>query len=167
MRLSTEFGILTEYTAFLAREGTDFSQKDRVLSEAENLFPVSRAIQTRSGLASVNQDFNNQIQKSLMCANPLNKYRDATMNEVATATVQQVCDLAFYKRNDRWVDSRLVTNPTDVRPTRVITFGSDEFRDLAAKLAREGRQGSIALRGDILMLVDGQPVLVKAPVIAP
>jgi len=38
VRLSTEFGILTEYTAFLARQGTDFSQKDKVLSEAEGLF---------------------------------------------------------------------------------------------------------------------------------
>jgi Ca-activated chloride channel homolog len=166
VRLSTEFGILTEYTAFLAHEGTDFSQKDRVLSEAENLFR-GRAIQTRSGLASANQDLNNQNQKDVSCVNPRNKYWDATMNEVATATVQQVCDLAFYKRHDRWVDSRLVTNAADVRPARVITFGSDEFRDLAAKLAHEGRQGSIALRGDILMLVDGQPVLVKAPVIAP
>ena len=42
--------------------------------------------------------------------NPRNKYWDASMNEVATATVQQVCDLAFYKRRDRWVDSRLVTS---------------------------------------------------------
>ena len=109
MRLSTEFGILTEYTAFLAREGTDFSQKDKVLSEAENLFR-NRAIQTRSGLSSANQDLNNQIQKSIMCVNPRNKFYDATMNEVATATVQQVCDLAFYKRRDRWVDSRLVTS---------------------------------------------------------
>jgi Ca-activated chloride channel family protein len=162
VRLSTEFGILTEYTAFLAREGTDFSQKDKVLSQAEDLFR-NRAIQTRSGLASANQDLNNQNQKSMSCVNPRNRFWDATMNEVATASVQQVCDLAFYKRQDRWVDSRLVTNPSDVRPARVITFGSDEFRDLAAKLTREGRQGSIALRGDILMLVDGQPVLVKAP----
>jgi Ca-activated chloride channel homolog len=166
VRLSTEFGILTEYTAFLAREGTDFTQKDRVLSEAENLFR-GRAMQTRSGLSSANQDLNNQIQKTMSCVNPRNKYLDATMNEVATATVQQVCDLAFYKRHDRWVDSRLVTNPAEVRPARVITFGSDEFRELAAKLAREGRQGSIALRGDILMLVDGQAVLVKAPAVAP
>ncbi|MFI5454532.1 MAG: VIT domain-containing protein [Isosphaerales bacterium] len=166
VRLSTEFGILTEYTAFLAREGTDFSQKDKVLSEAENLFR-GRAIQTRSGLSSANQDLNNQNQKSLSCVNPRNKYWDATMNEVATATVQQVCDLAFYKRHDRWVDSRLVTTASDVRPAKVITFGSQEFRDLAARLAREGRQGSIALRGDILMLVDGQPVLIKAPVVEP
>ena len=69
MRLSTEFGILTEYTAFLAREGTDFSQKDQVLSEAENLFR-SRAIQTRSGLSSVNQDLNNQNQKSIVVREP-------------------------------------------------------------------------------------------------
>ena len=166
VRLSTEFGILTEYTAFLAREGTDFSQKDKVLTEAENLFR-NRAIQTRSGLSSVNQDLNNQNQKSSACMNPRNKYWDATMNEVATAAVQQVCDLAFYKRGDRWVDSRLVTSQAEVQPVNVITFGSEEFRALAAKLAHEGRQGSIALRGDILMLVDGKPVLIKAPVDQP
>jgi Ca-activated chloride channel family protein len=166
VRLSTEFGILTEYTAFLAREGTDFSQKDQVLSEAENLFR-SRAMQTRSGLSSANQDLNNQNQKVLACVNPRNKYLDASMNEVATAAVQQVCDLAFYKRRDRWVDSRLVTSEPLVPPERVITFGSPEFRDLAAKLVLEGRQGSISLRGDILMLVDGKRVLIKAPVDQP
>jgi Ca-activated chloride channel family protein len=162
VRLSSEFGILTEYTAFLAREGTDFSQKEKVLSEAQDLFR-DRAIQTRSGLASANQDLNNQNQKGLSCVNPRNKFWDASMNEVSSATVQQVCDLAFYKRRDRWVDSRLVASEAEVRPARVITFGSAEFRALADKLAREGRQGSIALRGDILMLVDGQTVLVKAP----
>ena len=166
VRLSTEFGILTEYTAFLAKEGTDFSKKDAVVAEAEGLFR-SRAIQTRSGLASVNQDLNNQSQKSVACVNPTNKFLDASMNEVSTVTVQQVCDLAFYKRSNRWVDSRLVSNPAEVRPERVITFGSEEFRALASRLAGEGRQGSIALRGDILMLLDGQPVLIKAPVDQP
>ncbi len=162
IRLSTGFGILTEYTAFLAREGTDLSKKAEVVSEANNLFR-DRAVQTRSGLGSVNQDVNNQYQKTISCVNPRNEFLDASMNKVATAAVQQVCDLAFYKRRDAWVDSRIVANPADVKPDRVIVFGSQEFRDLAAKLAREGRQGSIALRGDILMLVDGRPVLVKAP----
>jgi Ca-activated chloride channel family protein len=162
VRLSTEFGILTEYTAFLAREGTDFSQKQKVLSEAQELFR-DRAIQTRSGLSSANQDLNNQNQKGMQCVNPRNKYLDASMNEVSSATVQQVCDLAFYKRRDRWVDSRLVTDEAQVKPARVISFGSEEFRALAQELARQGRQGSIALRGDILMLVDGRPVLIQAP----
>jgi Ca-activated chloride channel family protein len=162
VRLSTEFGILTEYTAFLAREGTDFSQKDKVLSEAEGLLR-NRAIQTRSGLSSVNQDLNNQYQKAMSCVNPRNEFWDAAMNKVATTAVQQVCDLAFYKRGDRWIDSRIVSSPAGVEPDRVIAFGSEEFRDLAAKLAHEGRQGSIALRGDILMIVDGRRVFIKAP----
>ncbi|MDR3633827.1 MAG: VWA domain-containing protein [Isosphaeraceae bacterium] len=166
VRLSTEFGILTEYTAFLAHEGTDFSQKDKIRVEAENFFR-DRAIQTRSGISAANQDLNNQYQKSMACVNPRNRYWDATMNEVATATVQQVCDLAFYKRREGWVDSRLVVTEAEVRPEKVITFGSEEFRALAAKLAAEGRQGSIALRGDILMLIDGRPVLIKAPAVEP
>lgn len=166
VRLSTEFGILTEYTAFLAHEGTDFSQKDKIRLEAETSFR-DRAIQTRSGLSAVNQEVNNQYQKNMACVNPRNRYWDGAMNEVATAAVQQVCDLAFYKRREGWVDSRLVASGTEVRPARVVTFGSDEFRALAAKLAREGRQGSIALRGDILMLVDGETVLIKAPVDRP
>src|SRR5262249_5895317 len=115
----------------------------------------------------VNQDLNNQYQKNMVCVNPLNKFRDASMNEVSTGAVQQVCDLAFYKQHDRWVDSRIVTGGPEVRPRKVIPFGSPEFHDLAARLVREGRQGSIALRGDILMIVDGQPVLIEAPVDQP
>jgi hypothetical protein len=65
------------------------------------------------------------------------------------------------------VDSRLVTSEGQAPPARTVQFGSQEFRALAAKLAREGREGSIALKGDILMLVDGQRVLVKAPDQAP
>ena len=30
VRLSTEFGILTEYTAFLAREGTDIADREHL-----------------------------------------------------------------------------------------------------------------------------------------
>jgi Ca-activated chloride channel family protein len=161
VRLSTEFGILTEYTSFLAREGTDLSCKDEVRRTAEGYFRT-RAIQTRTGLGSVNQDNNNQTLKALSCPDPKNRFFDAGMNEVSIATVQQVNDRAFYKRQDRWVDSRLV-DVAAVQPKRVIAFGSAEFRELAERLAREGRQGTIALRGDILMLIDGEPVLIKAP----
>ena len=45
----------------------------------------------------------------------------------------------------------------------VIEFGSEEFRKLAEKLAEKGRQGSISLHGDILIEIDGEPVLIKSP----
>ena len=162
VRLSTEFGILTEYTAFLASEGTDLSKTEDLLSSTRDTLR-RRAVMTRTGYASVNQDVNNQVLKGVICANPLNKFYNADMTESATAAVQQVCDLAFFKRGDRWVDSRLVNGDAVAPPRRVIPFGSDEFRALADRLAREGRQGSISLRGDILLQIDGQPVLIQAP----
>jgi Ca-activated chloride channel family protein len=166
VRLSTEFGILTEYTAFLAREGTDLSRKEEIFSNATDVLRT-RAIQTRTGYAAVNQDINNQVLKQQSCVNPLNKFLCPDMSQSATAAVQQVCDLAFFKRGGRWIDSRLLAGSSVAEPQRVIAFGSQEFRELAARLAHEGRQGSIALRGDVLLQVDGQPVLIQAPEQAP
>lgn len=166
VHLSTEFGILTESTAFLALESTDLSRKGDLEASAGDLLR-SRAMQTRSGYASANQDINNQSLKGCTTANPLNRFLLPDLSESATSTVQQVCDLAFFKRGDRWVDSRLIAEQDDLRPRRAIAFGSEEFRELAARLSREGRQGSISLRGDILILIDGQPVLIQAPVDRP
>ena len=157
--LSTEFGILTEYTAFLAREGTDLGNRSEVLATARHNFQT-RAVRTRSGIGSVNQDMNRQFQARQQVLNPGNEYWDRNMNRVSITKVQQINDQAFYLRGKRWVDSRLVEKERGTKPQKIIRFGSAEFKRLAERLAREGRQGSISLRGDILMLVDGKPVLV-------
>lgn len=166
VRLSTEFGILTEYTAFLAKDGSVFKEQEEIRRQTTSNFNY-RAIETRSGLASVNQDVNNQLQKSMNCVNPRNWFLDSSMNAVSTTSVQQVADLAFYKQGDCWVDSRLVSTRKEASPKKVVEFGSPEFRALLTRLADEGRQGGVALRGDVLMLIDGDPVLIKAPTAAP
>lgn len=160
VRLSTEFGILTEYTAFLAREGTDLSDRVEVLSEAAaNL--ERRALRARSGLGAVSQSFNVQSQKSQSTLNMRNTFYDEEMNRVSVTSIQQANDAAYYRRANRWIDSRLLSEEPQVEPKRVIEFGSKEFMDLAMKLAAENRQGSIAFEGEILLLVDGEPVLVR------
>ena len=160
--LSKEFGILTEYTAFLAREGTDLSRRDDVLAEATRNY-VTRGIRSRSGLAAVNQAFNNQYQRSQMRLNPYNQYWDHNMNRVSITSVQQVSDRAFYRRGRQWVDGRIIDRDREARPDRVIHYDSKAFRDLTSRLAEQGRQGTVALRGDILMDVNGQTILVKGP----
>ncbi len=160
VRLSTEFGVLTEYTAFLAREGTDLTRQMEVASEAWQNFD-SRARQTRSGQAAVNQDINVANQKAANQLNYRNGFWDANLDRVQIATVQQVADRAFYRKGDRWIDSRLVDKAEQAQPQRVVEFGSAEFLQLARRLAAENRQGSIMLKGDILLDVDGQRVLVR------
>lgn len=162
VRLSIEFGILTEYTAFLAREGTDLRDSDRVMEEAEVLFH-DRAMRSRDGLGAVNQSFNMIQKKSQSVLNADNSYFDEEMKEVSITNVQQINDQAYYRRGNRWVDSRLVSSKEEVRPAKVIEFGSEEFMELAERLAMDNRQGSIALGGEILLMVDGEPVLIKMP----
>lgn len=161
VRLSMEFGILTEYTAFLAREGIDLSARDEIVAEANGNFQ-RRAMGTRSGLAGVNQDLNNQAYKGQMFLNPRNAFYDENMNRVEFVRVQQVNDLAFFRRGNRWVDSRIVGSPGgSSEPENAVRFGTPEYRALALRLADEGRQGSMALQGDIVLEIDGNQVLVK------
>ncbi len=165
VRLSTDFGILTEYTAFLAREGTDLSERSRVLSEAATNFG-QRAIDCRTGLASVNQDNNAVFMKGQTVQNMRNSFYAQNMDRVSISSVQQVSDRAFYQKNGRWVDSRLVEQERTLQPRRIIEFGSEEFRTLVQRLASEGRAGCVSLRGDVLLEVDDEPVLVKAPALS-
>ena len=160
VRLSTEFGILTEYTAFLAREGTDLTRRREVAAEAWRNFDT-RARQTRSGLGSVNQELNSVAQKSASRLNYRNTYWDANMDRAQISSVQQVADRAFYRRGNRWIDSRIVDQADQAEPERVIDFGSEEFIELARRLASANRQGSIMMRGEVMLVVDGRRVLVR------
>jgi Ca-activated chloride channel family protein len=166
IRLSTEFGILTEYTAFLAREGTDLHDHVQVRREAESNLS-GRAIHVRSGIGAVNQAFNYTRQKGQTELNYRNGFLDAEMNEVSISSVQQVNGDAYYRRGNQWVDSRLVAQAPAAQPARVIEFGSKEYFELAEKLAAENRQGSISLEGDILLMVDEQPVLIRSSGVRP
>ena len=159
VKLSKEFGILTEYTAFLAREGTDLAQPAQVAMEAFTNYQW-RAMATRSGYGSVNQSFNNNAQLAQTCVNSRNGFWDANMNRVSISTVQQVNDRAFYKRGNRWVDSSLMDQAT-ATPKRIVEVGSEEFRLLAGRLAAQSRAGCVALNGEILLNVDGEMVLIR------
>ena len=100
-------------------------------------------------------------QKSAEKLNYRNAYWDENMQRVEISPVQQVGDRAFYRRGNRWIDSRLVDQNDRAKPRRVIEFGSDEFMQLARRLASANRQGSIMMRGEVILVVDGQPVLVR------
>jgi Ca-activated chloride channel homolog len=162
VRLSTRFGILTEYTAFLAREGTDLQDPVRVTREAARNFDL-RAMRVRSGLGAINQSMNLQNQKGQTVLNYDNAFLNEHMEPVRITTVQQTHDRAFYNKANRWIDSRLTSAQAEVKPDRTVEFGTEAFWDLVGRLAREGRQGSLAFSADVLLSVDGQTVLVHMP----
>jgi Ca-activated chloride channel family protein len=157
VRLSLKFGILTEYTAFLAEEGTDLSRSTLVFQAREQL--ERKAVGMRVGSGANNQAIFLNSMASRKTLNIANNYLDTQGRQNAPTTVQQMNDKAFFLRGNRWVDSRV--SSAALRPQRIVRIGSRELVDLAEQLAGDNRQGSLAFRGEILLEVNGEIILVQ------
>lgn len=159
--LSTEFGIITEYTAFLALEGTELSNAADLLGQtAGNL---ARGAGARSGSESVSQSMNNAMQRSQDVLNRDSSYLNSSMERTRIVNAQQANDLTFFFKDGWWIDSRLADIQDQIQPDRTVVFGTDAFLDVALNLALENRQGALAFAQDIVMLVGDEIVLIDVP----
>ena len=156
VRLSTEHGILSEYTAFLALEGEVFRPEERRAALAAGNFD-QRALKTRSGKLSVNQDLNLWNQKQRGTLNPSNEYVNGELEVERVANVAQFSDMAFFKRGNEWVDASLTLAEKGgaALPVREITVDSAEFKGVVDKLVAKHRQSCLALGGSLELVVDG------------
>ncbi|MDA1267286.1 MAG: VWA domain-containing protein, partial [Planctomycetota bacterium] len=159
LRLSTRFGVLSEYTAFLATEGTNLGGWEGLARATEGQLD-SQAVRQRSGQSAVNQGRNFNERKLQSKLDYRSSYWAAEGDRVEVATVQQFADRAFFKRGEQWIDgSAALTKNLDA--DLILQFGSKEHLDLVHELAAEGRQGLLSLRGEILLSHKGQNVLVQ------
>ena len=164
LRLSTRFGVLGEYTAFLATEGSRLDDWNALTTACQDALS-GRAIATRSGVGAYNQGSNLWAQKLQACANPRNAFLDQSLTVVETTSVQQVCDRAFLRRGDRWIDGNAVIAQR-LEPDSRVEFGSSDYFALVHRLQGERRTGVLSLGGEILLEVDGKNVLI-APAVQP
>jgi Ca-activated chloride channel family protein len=173
IRLSKQFGIMTEYTAFLAREvqpGVAPADAMRADLDAARADINERVLGDRSGVGAVNQELNMKRMASMggspaapaRAARPNTQtYYDKSMNEVTVNNVRQIGQFAFYQRGDKWVDSRLL----DADGHEVeIAVGSDAYAELLRALTVRGEQSILAQEGDLLVMdpASGKRVLVRA-----
>lgn len=163
VRLSTEHGVLSEYTAFLARDGMVFNRHmhRRAIHEASNQLH-HKAVQTRSGAASVNQDWNIGKAKSAQRLNFSNTYLNHQLKKAEINEVRQVADKAFYRHQNEWVDAGLAGKDLDQTPTRTIKVSSPEFQQIVTRLVAENRQSCLALGENIRVIIDDTSYLIQS-----
>jgi Ca-activated chloride channel family protein len=159
VRLSTEFGILTEYTAFLAREGTDLGLRDDILREANGNLRM-RAQLDRQGRLGFNQAVNNDFQQEQWADNRRNWHYDKNMRRVEISNVQQMNGRAFFQRGERWIDSRVINGGSMDQVDETVRIGSEAHRRLVDNLAKQNRNGDLSLGGEVLLRVQERNVLV-------
>jgi len=160
VRLSLKFGILTEYTSFLALEGSDLSDNDALVVKANGNIIIS-GNNVRSGNHAVSQQENFKAQRNQTFLNNCNAFYDKNMDRVEVTTIQQVADLAFFRRNKQWVDSRVIKTSKKITPHEVVKFGSDRFKEIFKKLVQANRQAAASLGNDTIFELDGKVIQVK------
>ncbi|MBU6413924.1 MAG: VWA domain-containing protein [Planctomycetes bacterium] len=163
VRLSTRWGILTEYTAFLADETTNLADATTVRELAAK--PMAEAAADRGGITGVAKEINQNVQKYQAELSTQNCWTDGQMRQVRITSVQNCGDQAMLRRNNRWVDTKVYqavqANKLDAtKVDQTIKVGSSEYFTLCNTLEQQGRQTLLAQEGEIELLLDGKRVLI-------
>jgi len=125
VRLSTKYGIVTEYTAFLADERNDFRAvaRNRMLTEEQFVDKLGR----ESGGSGVNQALNVRGMRARQQAQSKNEWRDADGKTVTVHTVRNIGRKTFYRRGGVWIDREV---REDEKADEVVTQMSARFFEL-------------------------------------
>ena len=137
VRLSKQYGIVTEYTAFIAMDTAKGGRggflngpaaKDMALKEAEGRIAAGRA--EKAGQWAVTQAANARaLQNRSVASNEANAYRDRRGNLTKQQNVTQISSRAFYLQDGQWADAE----EAGTRKLRVIKLFSPEYFELLKK----------------------------------
>jgi Ca-activated chloride channel family protein len=134
IRLSRQFGIVTEYTVFLAMAEADMSDEEVA---AEALERMRKANEQQAGQWAVNQAMNDRaLQNRVVAGAAANVYRDRRGRVQAAEGVRLVGRRAFYLRDGRWVDAE---DAGDRKVRKVKLFSKEYF-----ELLRSNREFAAA-----------------------
>jgi Ca-activated chloride channel family protein len=155
IKLSLQHGVLSEYTAFLARDGAPFDPRPAEIHHQALRNFQDRAMRTRSGAGSFNQEANSVAAKASSVMNRDNRYLDQELQPARAGGVQQVGDKTFFENKGAWTDSSLAGNaaPPDLVEVRI---GTPDFDKLVDSLVAGHRQSVLSLPGDIIFNHEGR-----------
>lgn len=153
VRLGTRFGILTEYTSFLAAEDTDLLALGANFATCLNL--VDEMARVEDGTQGVSQAANSKTRQRAAQVETTNRWYDKDGKLVVERGVKCIAGKTFFQRGGAWVDSSCGTEPAD----QEVEFCSagyfallDENPWLAAVVARTG---------EVTVEIAGKRVLLK------
>lgn len=159
VRLSTRWGILTEYTSFIALE-PGLATAGRAVQVEEALKRLGERGADRAGAGGMSQVANTSGMQSGAADPKRQAWLDADMNEVEVTTVTQVADQTFYRRGNRWVYGRVQAKP-DAEPDEIVEVGTTRFNEVLGTLRAQNLLGVLALEGEVEVQMGAKRVLIR------
>lgn len=159
VRLSLRWGIMTEYTSFIATEPS-VALNDHATIRRMALDNLAERAVVRAGAASVNQEANLGGMAAAPMVSGTQLYLDKDMKEVEITTVQMVGDQTFYRRGARWVDQRVQAKEADP-VDETIDVGTARFAEVLETLREQNLLGVLALEGEVEVQMGVKRVLIR------
>ena len=171
IRLSMEYGILSEFTAYFATEGSlDMNAQARNADEIRMELHKAAAVESkklqsvRVGADAVASSFNAQLRAEQTQLNRRNVQldsKDMSIRGQASMSMNQMDNQSFVRNGKQWTQGTVLNTKKNLTPDVTIEFGSKDYDALIATLAKEKRMNALSLQGEILLEVDGKLVLVR------
>lgn len=170
IRLSIEFGIMSDFTSFFADDGsrTPLPAGTPLRLSDANLRASAWdgfAVQERSGMGAVSKQSNIAYMNEQRIQNKRNvrQAEDGTARE--TDTVAQLAQNAYFKQGGIWVENSVVQQSPDQnmapRYDRVVQIGTPEYMKVAERLIDENRQSLLALDGSVNIRLGDEFILLQ------
>jgi Ca-activated chloride channel family protein len=153
VRLGTRFGILTEYTSFLAAEATDLLALDENFEACRDL--VEELVKVEDGAQGVSQAANSKLRQRAAQVETTNRWYDRNGQWVSLHGVQCVNGKTLFRRADFWIDAACGAEAPDEQ----VEFCSSRYFDLLDQNA--WLPAVVARTGEVVVEIGGKRVLMK------
>lgn len=173
VRLSLEYGVLSEYTAFFATEGSLNDTELHHLSDMrykinENSSTIAKNVQReRSGDFAVVNTYNAKMMSSQDVLNRRN-YRMDNNLELHMPTgkpgIQQLNDgQSLIRKGSRFVQGAVFNKKQtgSLTPDTVVNYGTKEYDKLMDVLIASNRQSVLGFNGEIIIELNGKIVQIN------
>lgn len=147
MRLSRDFGIMSA-AAFFADDGSA-GLVGRVMQES------------RDGLDAISLQENAVAKKGGLTLNKYNIQMDRRGRAVSFSNTAQIAQNGYFNRNGVWMESTVLSVPDAGRSVKTVQVGTPEYAAVADRLVKTNRQGLLALDGSVMLLLDGETMLIQ------
>lgn len=157
VKLSTRYGIMTEYTSFLAREDVNIHDVAGNVAETHRNLKARTSVQTGAG--GVNQAMQSGAMQTTNQAPGQAQFLNDEGRMVTMNTVKIIGSKTFYLKKGVWMDSEYREG---MRIVELKQFDNPYF-DLANKAPTQAQYMTFAPKESIIVVIDGVAYRIVAP----
>ncbi len=156
VRLSLEYGILTEYTAFLAEEDEAISLREAEERAASSMGAMSAPGAGYGGAGQARSQNAYAMQQQAQ-VHTINTYLDAEGNRQRIANIQNVGQRGYVQRQGRWEDTRY-------QPDMEIALQVQAYSEAHFQLSRNFPQlnSQMSVGDNVLVILNDQVIEIGA-----